>query len=65
MLTFLDHKGNEIGALTNFKYTNAVNGERSLSGTVHGNLEIEKGGAFDLKMSITKSFTQNPKVLEK
>ncbi|HFI0853138.1 TPA: phage tail protein [Streptococcus suis] len=43
MLTFLDHKGNEIGALTTFKYTNSVNGERSLSGTVHGNLEIEKG----------------------
>ncbi|HEM3698798.1 TPA: hypothetical protein U1C85_001880 [Streptococcus suis] len=65
MLTFLDHKGNEIGALTTFKYINAVNGERSLSGTVHGNLEIEKGWGVRFEDEYYKVIYAKPKSLGK
>ncbi|HFR3586869.1 TPA: phage tail protein [Streptococcus suis] len=65
MLTFLDHKGNEIGALTTFKYTNSVNGERSLSGTVHGNLEIEKGWGVRFEDEYYKVIYAKPKSLGK
>ncbi|HEL1699395.1 TPA: hypothetical protein TXY87_002184, partial [Streptococcus suis] len=65
MLTFLDHKGNEIGALTTFKYTNSVNGERSLSGAVHGNLEIEKGWGVRFEDEYYKVIYAKPKSLGK
>ncbi|HFI2446621.1 TPA: phage tail protein [Streptococcus suis] len=65
MLTFLDHKGNEIGALTTFNYTNSVNGERSLSGTVHGNLEIEKGWGVRFEDEYYKVIYAKPKSLGK
>ncbi|MBS8071094.1 hypothetical protein F6P74_06070 [Streptococcus suis] len=65
MLTFLDHKGNEIGALTTFKYINSVNGERSLSGTVHGNLEIEKGWGVRFEDEYYKVIYAKPKSLGK
>lgn len=65
MLTFLDHKGNEIGALTTFDYTNSVNGERSLSGTVHGNLEIEKGWGVRFEDEYYKVIYAKPKSLGK
>ncbi|NQP57773.1 hypothetical protein HO913_00300 [Streptococcus suis] len=65
MLTFLDHKGNEIGALTTFTYTNSVNGERSLSGTVHGNLEIEKGWGVRFEDEYYKVIYAKPKSLGK
>ncbi|MFH6650420.1 phage tail protein [Streptococcus suis] len=65
MLTFLDHKGNEIGALTTFKFTNSVNGERSLSGTVHGNLEIEKGWGVRFEDEYYKVIYAKPKSLGK
>ncbi|HFI0402821.1 TPA: gp58-like family protein [Streptococcus suis] len=65
MLTFLDHKGNEIGALTTFKFTNSVNGERSLSGTVHGNLEIEKGWGVQFEDEYYRVIYAKPKSLGK
>lgn len=65
MLTFLDHKENEIGALTTFTYTNSVNGERSLSGTVHGNLEIEKGWGVRFEDEYYKVIYAKPKSLGK
>ncbi|MFH6626383.1 phage tail protein [Streptococcus suis] len=65
MLTFLDHKGNETGALTTFKYTNSVNGERSLSGTVHGNLEIEKGWGVRFEDEYYKVIYAKPQSLGK
>ncbi|MFH6616104.1 gp58-like family protein [Streptococcus suis] len=65
MLTFLDHKRNEIGALTTFKFTNSVNGERSLSGTVHGNLEIEKGWGVRFEDEYYKVIYAKPKSLGK
>ncbi|HEM4402338.1 TPA: phage tail protein [Streptococcus suis] len=43
MLTFLDHTGNEFGVLSTFKTTDAVNGERSITGTIHGQLGVERG----------------------
>ncbi|MGI1768461.1 phage tail protein [Streptococcus uberis] len=40
MTTFLDHKDNEYEAQTVIKATNAVNGERSLTGTIYTNEEV-------------------------
>lgn len=40
MTTFLDHKDNEYEAQTFIKATNAVNGERSLTGTIYTNEEV-------------------------
>ncbi|HEO7156399.1 TPA: peptidase, partial [Streptococcus agalactiae] len=40
MTTFLDHKDNEFEAQAVVKTTNAVNGERSLSGTIYTNEEV-------------------------
>lgn len=40
MTTFLDHKDNEYEAQTVIKVTNAVNGERSLTGTIYTNEEV-------------------------
>ncbi|GAB6707327.1 phage tail protein [Streptococcus uberis] len=40
MTTFLDHKDNEYEAQTVIKSTNAVNGERSLTGTIYTNEEV-------------------------
>lgn len=37
MITFLDENGDEYGALSSIKVTNAVNGERSVSGTIYTN----------------------------
>ncbi|NQP05358.1 N-acetylmuramoyl-L-alanine amidase, partial [Streptococcus suis] len=65
MLTFLDHKENEISALTTFTYTNSVNGERSLSGTVHGNLEIEKGWGVRFEDEYYKVIYAKPQSLGK
>lgn len=43
MITFLNEKDAEFGALSNIKYTNAVNGERSISGEVHSNPAVLQG----------------------
>lgn len=40
MTTFLDHKDNEYEVQTVIKATNAVNGERSLTGTIYTNEEV-------------------------
>lgn len=40
MTTFLDHKDNEYEAQTVIKAINAVNGERSLTGTIYTNEEV-------------------------
>lgn len=37
MITFLDENSDEYGALSSIKVTNAVNGERSVSGTIYTN----------------------------
>ena len=51
MLTFYDEKGNGYGAQVEFTTKNAVNGERSVSGTILSNdkvlSKIDRGWSFD------------------
>ncbi|RXS33794.1 phage tail protein [Streptococcus pyogenes] len=40
MITFLDHRGIEYGVISVIRHTNAVNGERSVSGEIYTNSDV-------------------------
>lgn len=40
MITFLDHRDIEYGAISVIRHTNAVNGERSVSGEIYTNSDV-------------------------
>ena len=40
MITFLDEKDIEYGAQVELKVTNGINGEKSISGTIHSNDDV-------------------------
>ena len=65
MLTFYDEKGNGYGAQVEFTTKNAVNGERSVSGTILSNdkvlSKIDRGWAFDWDGETYKIIYAKPK----
>ena len=65
MLTFYDEKGNGYGAQVEFTTKNAVNGERSVSGTVLSNdkvlSKIDRGWSFDWDGETYKVIYAKPK----
>ncbi|NBL86834.1 peptidase, partial [Streptococcus equi] len=40
MITFLDHRDIEYGVISVIRHTNAVNGERSVSGEIYTNSDV-------------------------
>ena len=65
MLTFYDEKGNGYGAQVEFTTKNAVNGERSVSGTIFSNdkvlSKIDRGWSFDWDGETYKIIYAKPK----
>ena len=65
MLTFYDEKGNGYGARVEFTTKNAVNGERSVSGTILSNdkvlSKIDRGWSFDWDGETYKIIYAKPK----
>ena len=65
MLTFYDEKGNGYGAQVEFTTKNAVNGERSVSGTILSNdkvlSKIDRGWSFDWDGETYKVIYAKPK----
>ena len=65
MLTFYDEKGNGYGAQVEFTTKNAVNGERSVSGTILSNdkvlSRIDRGWSFDWDGETYKIIYAKPK----
>ena len=65
MLTFYDEKGNGYGAQVEFTTKNAVNGERSVSGTILSNdkvlSKIDRGWSFDWEGETYKIIYAKPK----
>ena len=65
MLTFYDEKGNGYGAQVEFITKNAVNGERSVSGTILSNdkvlSKIDRGWSFDWDGETYKIIYAKPK----
>ncbi len=65
MLTFYDEKGNGYGAQVEFTTKNAVNGERSVSGTILSNdkvlSKIDRGWSFDWDGETYKIIYAKPK----
>lgn len=65
MLTFYDEKGNGYGAQVEFTTKNAVNGERSVSGTILSNdkvlSKIDRGWSFDWDGETYKIIFAKPK----
>lgn len=65
MLTFYDEKGNGYGAQVEFTTKNAVNGERSVSGTIISNdkvlSKIDRGWSFDWDGETYKIIYAKPK----
>ena len=65
MLTFYDEKGNGYGAQVEFTTKNAVNGERSVSGTILSNdkvlSKIDRGWSFDWDDETYKIIYAKPK----
>lgn len=65
MLTFYDEKGNGYGAQVEFTTKNAVNGERSVSGTILSNdkvlSKIDRGWSFDWNGETYKIIYAKPK----
>ena len=65
MLTFYDEKGNGYGAQVEFTTKNALNGERSVSGTILSNdkvlSKIDRGWSFDWDGETYKVIYAKPK----
>lgn len=65
MLTFYDEKGNGYGAQVEFTTKNAVNGERSVSGTIFSNdkvlSKIDRGWSFEWDGETYKIIYAKPK----
>jgi hypothetical protein len=65
LLTFYDEKGNGYGAQVEFTTKNAVNGERSVSGTILSNdkvlSKIDRGWSFDWDGETYKIIYAKPK----
>lgn len=65
MLTFYDEKGNGYGAQVEFTTKNAVNGERSVSGTILTNEKvlsrIDRGWSFEWDSEMYKIIYAKPK----
>ena len=65
MLTFYDEKGNGYGAQVELKTKNAVNGERSISGTIVSNKQVlsrlDRGWSFTFDGELYKIIYAKPK----
>ena len=65
MLTFYDEKGNGYGAQVEFTTKNAVNGERSISGTIVSNKQVlsrlDRGWSFTFDGELYKIIYAKPK----
>lgn len=65
MITFYDEKGNGYGAQVEFKTKNAVNGERSISGTIVSNTQVlsrlDRGWSFTFDGELYKIIYEKPK----
>ena len=65
MITFYDEKGNGYGAQVELKTKNAVNGERSISGTIISNKQVlsrlDRGWSFTFDGELYKIIYAKPK----
>ncbi len=65
MITFYDEKGNGYGAQVELKTKNAVNGERSISGTIVSNTQVlsrlDRGWSFTFDGELYKIIYAKPK----
>lgn len=65
MITFYDEKGNGYGAQVELKTKNAVNGERSISGTIVSNTQVlsklDRGWSFTFDGELYKIVYAKPK----
>lgn len=65
MITFYDEKGNGYGAQVEMKTKNAVNGERSISGTIVSNTQVlsrlDRGWSFTFEGELYKIIYAKPK----
>lgn len=65
MITFYDEKGNGYGAQVELKTKNAVNGERSISGTIVSNNQVlsklDRGWSFTFEGELYKIIYAKPK----
>lgn len=65
MITFYDEKGNGYGAQVELKTKNAVNGERSISGTIVSNKQVlsklDRGWSFTFDSELYKIIYAKPK----
>ena len=65
MITFYDEKGNGYGAQVELKTKNAVNGERSISGTIVSNKQVlsrlDRGWSFTFDDELYKIIYAKPK----
>ena len=65
MITFYDEKGNGYGAQVEIKTKNAVNGERSISGTIVSNTQVlsrlDRGWSFTFEGELYKIIYAKPK----
>lgn len=65
MITFYDEKGNGYGAQVEFTTKNAVNGERSISGTIVSNKQVlsrlDRGWSFTFDGELYKIIYAKPK----
>lgn len=65
MITFYDEKGNGYGAQVELKTKNAVNGERSISGTIVSNTQVlsrlDRGWSFTFEGELYKIIYAKPK----
>ena len=65
MITFYDEKGNGYGAQVELKTKNAVNGERSISGTIVSNKQVlsklDRGWSFTFDGELYKIIYAKPK----
>lgn len=65
MITFYDEKGNGYGAQVELKTKNAVNGERSISGTIASNKQVlsklDRGWSFTFDGELYKIIYAKPK----
>ena len=65
MITFYDEKGNGYGAQVELKTKNAVNGERSISGTIVSNEQVlsklDRGWSFTFEGELYKIIYAKPK----
>lgn len=65
MITFYDERGNGYGAQVELKTKNAVNGERSISGTIVSNKQVlsklDRGWSFTFDGELYKIIYAKPK----